>query len=106
MATTSFAISVSVMTVFWGLIGGVIPWFIPKGPNRGWATLALQSFLYYTICINLYLFVFSDMFEMLKTWQTKKNVRKQYSWSLISYSFLLYENQVSVRKFVIWLAWQ
>lgn len=36
MAATSFAISVSVMTVFWGLIGGVIPWFIPKGPNRAY----------------------------------------------------------------------
>ncbi|XP_051505021.1 V-type proton ATPase subunit e 1-like [Myxocyprinus asiaticus] len=35
MASTSFVISISVMTVLWGLVGGVIPLFIPKGPNRG-----------------------------------------------------------------------
>ncbi|TRY91118.1 hypothetical protein DNTS_020410 [Danionella cerebrum] len=35
MASSTFAIAVSVMTVFWLLVGGVIPWFIPKGPNRG-----------------------------------------------------------------------
>ncbi|KAK2903939.1 hypothetical protein Q8A73_010596 [Channa argus] len=30
-----FVISMCVITLFWALVGGVVPFFIPKGPNRG-----------------------------------------------------------------------
>lgn len=35
MAELGFVIAISVVTLFWALIGGVVPLFIPKGPNRG-----------------------------------------------------------------------
>ncbi|KAJ8408844.1 hypothetical protein AAFF_G00246620 [Aldrovandia affinis] len=35
MAESTFVIAMVVFTLFWGFIGGVVPWFIPKGPNRG-----------------------------------------------------------------------
>ena len=31
----SVAVPFIVVTLFWAVVGGVIPWVIPKGPNRG-----------------------------------------------------------------------
>ncbi|XP_038126073.1 V-type proton ATPase subunit e 1 [Cyprinodon tularosa] len=35
MADQTFTISICVMTLFWVIVGGVVPWFVRKGPNRG-----------------------------------------------------------------------
>ncbi|KAL7844717.1 hypothetical protein SRHO_G00232560 [Serrasalmus rhombeus] len=35
MAEHNFAIPMAVITLFWLFVGGVVPLFVPKGPNRG-----------------------------------------------------------------------
>ncbi|XP_055036394.1 V-type proton ATPase subunit e 1 [Misgurnus anguillicaudatus] len=35
MAENTFGITTAVVTLFWVFVGGVVPWLIPKGPNKG-----------------------------------------------------------------------
>ncbi|NXG38414.1 VA0E2 ATPase, partial [Dromaius novaehollandiae] len=43
MTAHSFALPLVLFSAFWGLVGVAAPWFVPKGPNRGWLIAILAQ---------------------------------------------------------------
>lgn len=36
-----------VVTLFWAIVGGGLPWVVPKGPNRGKTSIIKQNIIFF-----------------------------------------------------------
>ncbi|XP_022246556.1 V-type proton ATPase subunit e 1-like [Limulus polyphemus] len=54
------AAPVIVITLFWIVIGGVIPWFVPKNENKG----IIQTMQFVAIFCVLYIWLCTYMMQM------------------------------------------
>ncbi|XP_065883349.1 V-type proton ATPase subunit e 2-like [Dysidea avara] len=79
----SLKVAVPIFTIFWVLFGAVLPWFIPKGPNRG----IIQTMIVTTAicCYSLWLIVFLAQINPLVAPNVKTeivgHIRKQWKLS-------------------------
>ncbi|GIY22281.1 v-type proton ATPase subunit e 2 [Caerostris extrusa] len=59
------AVPFVILTLFWFLIGGVLPWFVPKGVNRG----VIQTMLVLTaVCCYLFWLKFGSSKLSYPSW--------------------------------------
>ena len=61
------AIPIIVVTAFWFVVGAILPWFVPKGPNRGWGEID-QQIIPNTFCNTLFYLDDTEFLKQFLSW--------------------------------------